>query len=134
MKYTKIQMTGHALISLLSNPERLYQVTENPLPKDSRLIDIVRDSLRNCYWLVVESDEYPEIPEGVMPVDATPPVIKSRDARGTGMKINYRQIQELANDHRYTILDFLCKMERLGLCTSELVQRDDGNGCDRVWS
>jgi hypothetical protein len=76
MKLKKLQMSGQAIMTILSNPDHAYQVTQHHLPKDSRVIDIVRDSLRQCYWMAIESDEFPEVPEGSEPEELPAPTIR----------------------------------------------------------
>lgn len=59
-----LRITDTCLLELLMQQAILAEVTEDSIPADTRIADVRWDGFRQCVELLLESDEFPEVPEG----------------------------------------------------------------------
>ncbi len=63
MKRAVLKITSEALVAIFQNGHRETFVTEG-LPKDSRIVDVRKPFGATFLEIVLESDDFPDIPEG----------------------------------------------------------------------
>lgn len=71
MRIKRMQASMEFLLFYMKKGEHHFKVTKGALPSDARLIGIQPDSLfeKGVYWLLIESDEFENLPEAsVIPI------------------------------------------------------------------
>lgn len=74
MRAKILRINGACLLSIFQNTERMFQLKQNPLPKDARIVGFHWDAFLQRAQFLVESEEYPEVMEGCPTPDAPDPL------------------------------------------------------------
>jgi len=86
MRYARIRITGMALMEMLKTGRRLEVI--DGLPKDAKFVRVFMEPADQFYsvpqiWLMYESMENGEVPEGCMTMEMPAPTIRDLKRRKT---------------------------------------------------
>ena len=72
-----LPMSPFGIEVFLKPGRHAWEVVGNPLPEDAEILRFHYDYERDCFWLVLSSKEFAEVPEGKMIPRLPLPVIRS---------------------------------------------------------
>lgn len=72
-----LPLSPWALVEMLKPGRHAWEVTANPLPADAEIVRFHYDHNTDCFWLVLQSDIFPEVPEGDQLMRLPLPIIRN---------------------------------------------------------